>query len=140
MNPGFNLRVYGILWSKDRSEVLVMDEIIQGKHLHKFPGGGVEHLEGPGPALIREFKEELGVEVELGKFLYASPNFHRSFFRPQQLIGLYWEVVLKSGIPTSQVPKAQITWRPLRELTSAEFTHSLDQEVAKYLLAHCGAS
>src|SRR5689334_20900406 len=129
MNPGFNLRVYGILKSSDGSEVLVMDETVMGKHLRKFPGGGVEHLEAPGIALVREFKEELGVEIKLGSLLYVSPHFHKSFFRPQQLVGLYWEVELVSGTPKAQVPKAQVTWRKISELKPDDFTHALDQEV-----------
>ncbi len=111
-----------------------MDEVIQGKPLRKFPGGGVEHLEAPGIALIREFKEELGVEVRLGPLLYVSPHFHKSFFRPQQLIGLYWEVELVSGTPQAQVPKARVDWHPIATLKPLEFTHALDQEVVKFLL------
>lgn len=134
MNPGFNLRVYGILWSLDRKCVLVMDEVIQGKPLRKFPGGGVEHLEPPGRALIREFREELGVEVELGPLVYASPHFHRSIFRPQQLIGLYWEVLLKSGTPQALMTGAKIEWHQVASIKPQDFTHALDQEVVKYLV------
>lgn len=134
MNPGFNLRVYGILKSDDGSEVLVMDEVIKGKPLTKFPGGGVEHLEAPGQALVREFKEELGVDVRLGPLLYVSPHFHKSFFRPQQLVGLYWEVSVISGTPEPQVPNAHVMWHRISELKPTHFTHALDQEVAKFLL------
>lgn len=138
VQPGINLRVYGLLFSADQKQVLLIDEVVLGKQLIKFPGGGVEQLESPQVALIREFQEELGVVVELEDFFYVSPHFHLSFFRPQQLLALYWRVRLLEGEPRSQLSHIQCLWRPLSELKPDEMTHPLDQEVIATLLARCG--
>lgn len=138
VRPGINLRVYGVLRSQDSENILFIDETIMGKRLFKFPGGGVEHNEGPAQALIREFREELAVEISVGSLVYVSPNFHLSFFRPQQLISLYWEVNLLKGQPQSQLPNLNLVWRPLKELKITEMTHPVDQEVVSELLARCG--
>ena len=48
----------------------------------EFPGGKIEAEETPQEALIREIKEELDVEIEVGELLdvveYDYPQFHLS--------------------------------------------------------------
>ena len=48
----------------------------------EFPGGKIEPNETPQNALIREIKEELNIEINVGELLdtveYDYPNFHLS--------------------------------------------------------------
>ena len=46
----FTIRVYGILLHKGC--VLVCDELIKGRHITKFPGGGLEFGEGLKHGLV----------------------------------------------------------------------------------------
>lgn len=59
----------------------------------EFPGGKVEDHESPEQALIREIKEELTVDIEVGDLImtieYDYPNFHLS-------MDCFWAVI-KSG-------------------------------------------
>ena len=86
----FNLRVYGILFGKDKS-VLVADEFIRGNYYTKFPGGGLEFGEGTRDCLKREFKEELDLDVRITDHIYTTDFFQMSAFTPdQQIISIYY--------------------------------------------------
>ena len=88
----FNVRVYGILLS-DTKQVLVSDEFIRGKYYTKFPGGGLEFGEGTRDCLIREFKEEMDLEVSIEGHIYTTDIFQMSAFKPDdQLISIYYFV------------------------------------------------
>jgi 8-oxo-dGTP diphosphatase len=86
----FNIRVYGILIN-DRKQVLLSDELIRGNYYTKFPGGGLEYGEGTRDCLKREFKEEMGLEVEIGDHIYTTDFFQESAFHPDhQIISIYY--------------------------------------------------
>ena len=86
----FNIRVYGILINENH-QLLVADEYIRGGYYTKFPGGGLEHGEGTRDCLKREFKEEMGLEVEIGDHIYTTDFFQISAFNPShQIISIYY--------------------------------------------------
>lgn len=88
----FNIRIYGILIN-EKKEVLVSDEFIRGNYYTKFPGGGLEFGEGTRDCLIREFKEEMDLNVEVCEHLYTTDFFQMSAFRPDhQIISIYYLV------------------------------------------------
>jgi 8-oxo-dGTP diphosphatase len=90
--PYFNIRIYGILLNEQK-QVLVTDEIIRGKYITKFPGGGLEFGEGTKECLIREFKEELSLDIEIQDHFYTTDFFQVSAFNPQhQIISIYYLV------------------------------------------------
>ena len=65
----------------------------------KFPGGGHEFGEGLKETLIREFKEELSLEVEVGDLFYVNDFAQISAFHENhQLISFYFfGEVFKNG-------------------------------------------
>jgi 8-oxo-dGTP diphosphatase len=72
----FNIRVYGILMN-ELQQILLSDELINNKHYTKFPGGGLEFGEGTINCLIREFKEETDLTVEIEKHLYTTEPYRK---------------------------------------------------------------
>lgn len=88
----FNVRVYGVLLDKDR-RLLVSDEFIRGQYITKLPGGGLEIGEGTRECLQREFREETGLEVNVGNHLYTTDFFQISAFNhTDQIISIYYYV------------------------------------------------
>ncbi|WP_346238413.1 NUDIX domain-containing protein [Niabella insulamsoli] len=87
-----NLRVYGVLMN-DQKQVLVSDERIYYQNLEvtKFPGGGLELGEGTRDCVIRESKEELGIDVTVVDHIYTTDFFQQSAFNPEhQIISVYY--------------------------------------------------
>lgn len=88
----FNIRVYGILINEQK-QLLVCDELIRGKQYTKFPGGGLEFGEGTRDCLVREFVEEMDLQVRVGEHLYTTDYFQPSAFHPDhQIISIYYLV------------------------------------------------
>ena len=94
----FNIRVYGI-FINEQKQVLVSDELIRGKYITKFCGGGLEKGEGTIECLKREFLEEMNMEVAVTEHFYTTDFYQQSAFDPtQQIISIYYRVTLLQEI------------------------------------------
>ncbi len=90
--PLFNVRVYGILIN-EKQQVLTGDLLIRGNYYTKFPGGGLEFGEGTRECLVREFREEMDLAVEVGDHIYTTDFFQQSAFHTDhQIISIYYYV------------------------------------------------
>jgi 8-oxo-dGTP diphosphatase len=142
MATRFNVRVYGILIKSGC--VLVSDELIKGRQVTKFPGGGLEFGEGPADCVIREFYEELGIEATILSHYYTTDFFVASAFDPHsQVISIYYLM------DTAEVSEIRVTasphdhggqegaqscrWIPLKDLRESDMTLIIDAKVAEML-------
>ena len=86
--PNIRIRAAGIL-IKDGQILLVRHEK-EGKSYWLIPGGGVDYGESVEKALVREFQEEVGLNIQVGKLVLVHdsipPNRHR------QVLNLYFLV------------------------------------------------
>jgi len=138
----FNVRVYGLLIQDDN--LLVSDEYIKGNRITKFPGGGLEYGEGTIDCVVREFKEELELKVEVLSHFYTTDFFVESAFSPNnQVISIYYLVkaLEKIKAPISITPhnyKAKagaqsFRWVTLHDLQEEDMTLIIDKKVAEML-------
>ncbi len=99
MYPIFNIRVYGLLINEN-NEVLATDEFRFRKEMTKFPGGGLQFGEGTIDCIKREFREELGCEIDVLKHFYTTDYFQQSaFHEDHQLISIYYLVKGAPSLP-----------------------------------------
>src|SRR5690625_464273 len=84
MMTTIKLSIYGLLIRDQK--VLTSSEEYKGHHLVKYPGGSVEYGEGLHQALIREWEEEVQVEIEIGSLIYLTEDFLPSAFRKERQI------------------------------------------------------
>lgn len=143
VRKSFNVRVYGLLFKDD--SVLLSDELIVGKQITKFPGGGIEFGEGTKECIVREFKEEVGLEVEIKEHFYTTDFFVASAYNPNaQLISIYYiveservsEIVTtnrKFDFSEKKNGAQSFRWKPISQLTEKDVTFVVDKKVAEML-------
>lgn len=143
MSSKFNVRVYGILISD--GAILVSDEYIKKNKITKLPGGGLEFGEGTKDCLIREFKEELDLDVEIVDHFYTTDFFVTSSFDTNsQVISIYY-LVKPSGKMDFKVSTTAhnyekkegaqaMRWIKLNELKESDFTLIIDRKVGEMLI------
>lgn len=140
----FNIRVYGLLVNK-KNDLLLSDERRFGKQFTKLPGGGLEQGEGMKECLIREFKEELNIDIQVGELFYLTDFYQQSaFHKDDQIISVYYWVLFDNwkSIPTRETPFDFIgdeieahRWKSIPELKINDVTFPIDKKVVEQLKA-----
>jgi ADP-ribose pyrophosphatase YjhB (NUDIX family) len=138
----YNIRVYGLLIQDNA--VLVSDEFEKNMMMTKFPGGGHEVGESLPESVIREFKEELDLKIEIIEHFYTTDFYITSLFnKQQQLLSIYYLVrpieQIKCKISTKPFDFEMISgaqsfrWIDISDLNEQNFTFPIDKKVAVML-------
>lgn len=85
----WSYRVAAII--ENEGKVLLVDHIERSTHEFAFPGGHVQFGEEAKDALIREIKEELGLDIEVLNLRWVEENFWKWHETPTHQIALYFD-------------------------------------------------
>lgn len=114
--------------------LLVNEEHIYGRCIIKFPGGGLDWGEGLHDCLIREWKEELGLDITVLNHFYTTHFFQPSAFDDSQVISVYYMVSADPlGKIVNHMPNERTYWLPLSTVTGETFTLPIDKSVGDML-------
>lgn len=141
----FTIRVYGLL--VHNGNVLVADEFIKGQRITKFPGGGLEFGEGLKECLVREIREEMGLEALDLVHFYTTDFFQQSSFHsiPMQVVSVYYtfRIAASDAIPVVSVPFGELAgpqdqevfrWVPLLDARVEAVSLPIDRVVLSLLV------
>ena len=128
----FNVRAYGI-WIREGA-VLVTEEKIHDMTVVKFPGGGLEIGEGLRDCLVREWKEELDLDITVGEHFYTTDFYQPSAFDASQVISVYYRVDVAGTAEVRNLVEGERSfWMPLEQTGKDAFTLPIDKVVGTIL-------
>ena len=146
----FSYRVGGLLIHNGK---VLMQKLV-GEDGYAFIGGHVAFGETTAETIVREFKEELGADINVERLFIVNENFFSWDNRPCQQINLYYLVSLKdeTQIPLDRNFKAldelgnerielDMCWIPLEDIPSKiiyptqakEYIVNLPDEIAYFV-------
>jgi len=117
------IRVCGICLHENRLLLVRHGKTLGNRAFWAPPGGGLQYGESMKACLRREFKEETGIEVKVGRFLFVN-EFLQS---PLHAVEFFFEVkVIGGSITTGTDPEAapdeqlieQVQWLSIKEIQS----------------------
>ncbi len=136
----FNIRVYGI-WIHE-GKILVNEELIRGRQITKFPGGGLEWGEGIADCLKREWKEELGLDIDILDHFYTTDFFQLSAFDASQVISVYYFVAAPTvpEVIVNQLENERTFWLDIAQMHAGLFQLPIDRKVGEMLSRYVQSS
>lgn len=125
----FNFRVAGILFHDGR----VMVHRSLRDDYYAFPGGRVEPGEDTAATVVREFQEEIGLDVEVVRLLWVNENFFTHDRKSFHELGFYYLLKAReeAAVPTGDVfhsielgedgrPTMEFRWVEVEKATDME--------------------
>lgn len=120
----------------NRGELLV---VRRGKEPAKgtldLPGGFVDNGESGEEGIIREIKEETGLEIDNVKYLFSIPNIYRYSGMDIHTLDMFYVCHIEEDVTVSAADDvAECMWVPLREVYVERFgLRSIRQAVHAFL-------
>jgi ADP-ribose pyrophosphatase YjhB (NUDIX family) len=122
------IRVTGIVI--EDGEILLLDQDTDSGRSFSLPGGKLEDGETLAEGLVREMREETGLDVELGRLLYVCDHVKAGIvhmtFECSRTGGTIGDI--KAGADTT--PIRGVEFVPIGKLTSLGFTERFAELVA----------
>lgn len=114
VNFKFRPSVYGVLIKGNHVLLKRHPSITQ----YELPGGGIELNETIDQGLVREFKEETGLEIEIGKVLHIEDSFFTHDNEDAHGILIFYQVHYRSGqLSPQHEDSAEASYIPANKLT-----------------------
>ena len=99
-----------------------------------LPGGFVDNNESGEQGIIREIKEETGLDIKEVKYLFSIPNIYRYSGMDIHTLDMFYLCHVDDDVVTAADDVAECMWVPLREVYVERFgLRSIRQAVHTFL-------
>ncbi|HEX8866515.1 MAG TPA: NUDIX hydrolase [Lentzea sp.] len=124
---------YGVCVN-DQDEILLARWLGPKGKMWILPGGGIDHGEHPHDAVVREFMEETGFEIEVLRLLGIDSEFREEQDRDYHALRIMYEVRIVGGELRYEVDGStdMAGWFPLADIGQMERVPSLDTALGLY--------
>jgi ADP-ribose pyrophosphatase YjhB (NUDIX family) len=124
---------YGVCIN-DKDEILLARWLGPNGKRWILPGGGIDHGEHPHDAVIREFEEETGYDVEVLRLLGIDSEFREELDRDYHALRIMYEVRVAGGALRHEVGGTTdlAQWFPIADIGQLDRVPSLDTALGLY--------
>ncbi len=103
-----------------------------------LPGGFVDNGESGEHGMIREIKEETGLDIQEVKYLFSIPNIYRYSGMDIHTLDMFYLCHTDDETTLAGDDAAECTWLPLREVYVERFgLRSIREAVHRFLQQNC---
>jgi mutator protein MutT len=103
-----------------------------------LPGGFVDNGESGEQGIIREIKEETGLDIHKVEYLFSIPNIYRYSGMDIHTLDMFYLCHVEDDTVMAADDAAECTWVPLREVYVERFgLRSIREAVHRFLQQNC---
>jgi len=127
---GHRMKVRGAALIIREGKLLVLAYDYPKGRIFAIPGGGMEDGESLAETIIREYREELGLEVAIGPLRYVGDMMRQGDIK--QAIHVVFEARILAGTPLlnpHHTSAADVLWLDLSELDAVRLYPAINREI-----------
>lgn len=120
------------VYENDR-KVLCMKYVYGGKEVYSIPGGGVDRNISVKQALINEWKDELGVKIEVGDIIFLG-EAHSTKKHPQtiHIIFILKDIYGSPKVRPDNTSSMEIEWLDIEKIKSKHLYPDIGEFLYNY--------